>query len=146
MTELERISTTQCKHASLRLRSSSGCSRQFDFLVFGRQVPLRFGKGSAKFLFYSGAQFFSPHTVKELCSRITSCRVVLLLPSFSPKVDSGLSLLFPMEKNTRGKFYNFTVDCLFSYANTSRSLSCSRASFSSSAIRRPMYMSGPYRK
>ena len=93
MTELERISTTQCKHASLRLRSSSGCSRQFDFLVFGCQVPLRFGKGSAKFLFYSGAQFFSPHIVMELYLRITNCSFLLLLPTFSLK-EKGVLRLF----------------------------------------------------
>jgi hypothetical protein len=90
------------------------------FLVFVCSVLGQSGRGSARFLFYSGVQFFSPRTIRELYPRITNCRVLLLQPTFSPnKGKLSVPFYFLWRKvleetsiNSQAVLYSFTPTLL----------------------------------
>ena len=86
------------------------------FLVFVCSVLGQSGRGSAKFLFCSGAQFFSPHITRELYPRITNCRVLLLQPTFSPNKEKRIvpfyslwrKVLEETSRTSQSVFYSLT--------------------------------------
>jgi hypothetical protein len=52
------------------------------------------------FLFYSGAQFFSPQQARESYSQITNCKVLLLQPTFSPNKEKCIVPFYLIWKKT----------------------------------------------